>query len=105
MAAMTTGRALGVLNVRDAMTCQVKACRPDETITAVRKRLARFQIRRMPVVDDHGWLMGIVSLRDLAQAAAGRPDPAPTLTAIGETLTEITRRADESRTVKLPHEG
>lgn len=70
MAAYTQGKPLGELPVELAMSKKVWTIRPDESITAAEKLLAEKQIRRLPVVDATGRLVGILSLNDIAQEAA-----------------------------------
>jgi CBS-domain-containing membrane protein len=55
--------------------------------------MSRRQVRRVPIVDDQGVLVGIVSLNDLALAASGR-----------ETEGSITERevADALRAICAP---
>src|SRR5581483_11479218 len=68
--------------VADAMTDEVCWCFEDDPVEEVEEAMARMQIRRMPVVDGHKRLVGMVSLGDLAtDRAAGSGD---TLRAISE---------------------
>jgi CBS domain-containing membrane protein len=61
----------------DIMTVNVRALRPDETVAAAVDLLADLDIRHVPVVDDDGELVGMVSDRDL-RALLGRYDDDPT---------------------------
>jgi CBS domain-containing protein len=70
MAAYTRGQPLQALPVDVAMARHVQTCRPDDEVTDVEKRMATAQIRRMPVIDDQGHPVGILSLNDLARAAS-----------------------------------
>lgn len=64
------GTALGVPptegRVADVMTPHVESCRADDDVQEVMRRMGDSQIRRLPVTDDSGRLVGIVSLSDLA---------------------------------------
>lgn len=52
--------------VADVMTCQPDLCQQDEDSADVLRRMGDEQVRRLPVVDENKWLVGIVSLGDLA---------------------------------------
>ena len=70
MAAYTQGRALHEIPVSTVMTRNVVACRPDDTIGRVEERMGENQTRRLPVLDDGGQLLGMISLTDIAREAA-----------------------------------
>lgn len=71
MAAFTRGRKLEDLSVQSAMAHMVFAVRASEPVDAAVRRMAEHAVRRLPVLDDHGRLCGMVSLADLAQPKAG----------------------------------
>jgi CBS domain-containing protein len=52
--------------VADVMTCQPDWCQEDEDTAEVLRRMAEEQVRRLPVVNENKWLVGIISLGDLA---------------------------------------
>ena len=52
--------------VSDAMTSGVIVCKEDNEIEIVARMMCSRQVRRMPVINRKGELMGIVSLGDLA---------------------------------------
>ena len=70
MAAFLTGRRLSQIRVTSSMSPLVHTCQPGESLRAVQARMAGAHIRRLPVVDDSGQLVGIVSVDDLIRAAA-----------------------------------
>ena len=51
--------------VRDAMTPNVRTARQDDSLNDVMQLMASEQVRRVPIVDDRGELVGIVSQADL----------------------------------------
>jgi CBS domain-containing protein len=51
--------------VRDAMTSNAKSVRPDDSVTDVMKLMGSEQVRRIPVVDDDGRIVGIVAQADI----------------------------------------
>jgi len=53
------------LTVRDLMTPEVLAARPDQTLGEVARLMIEKDVRAIPVVDDTGSLMGMVSHREL----------------------------------------
>ena len=52
--------------VADIMSAQVETIAPEENAQAATERMARKQVRRLPVVEA-GKLVGVVSLNDLAR--------------------------------------
>jgi CBS domain-containing protein len=68
MAAYTQGRALDALRISHVMSGETFTCSADEPLNAVFSRLADRQVRRLPVVDGAGKLVGMLSLNDLARA-------------------------------------
>jgi CBS domain-containing protein len=52
--------------VRDVMSHEVKYCFEDEELAHVVENMAELQVRRLPVMNRHKRLVGIVSLDDLA---------------------------------------
>jgi CBS domain-containing protein len=82
MAAYTQGRLLGDIAVSSAMARDVCACSPTDRIENVEEMMARHQIRRIPVIDDGGQLVGLVSMNDITRHSARSlrkraPDIAP----------------------------
>jgi CBS domain-containing protein len=69
MAAYTRGRPLTELSVSAAMSTSVFSCRPEDTLRSVMDAMATRQVRRIPVLDEGGLLVGIVSLADVARLA------------------------------------
>jgi CBS domain-containing protein len=67
MAAYTRGVALAQLTVADAMSRGVCTCKPSHSLRSAMDLMVTHQVRRLPVVDDDGALVGIVSLADIAR--------------------------------------
>jgi CBS domain-containing protein len=72
MAALFEGRPLRELKVADAMSRDIRVCEVDDRPEDVELLMREQRIRRVPVTDSAGALIGIVSLADLARAARGR---------------------------------
>ena len=68
------------------MSREVYTCRPGDRPAEVERTMRSRQIRRVPVTDREGRLVGIVSLADLARDAGGAETPAGE---IGATLAAI----------------
>jgi len=69
MAAMTQGRALSEIRVSSAMSRDLWACRPDDDLSQTEAVMRTRKVRRLPVVDGEGKLVGLLSLSDLARAS------------------------------------
>jgi len=76
MAAYTQGLPLRAIPVATAMSKQVHACRPDDSLFVAEKVMREHRIRRLPVVREDGTLAGILSLNDVAIEAAREHAPA-----------------------------
>lgn len=94
MAAYTKGAPLARIRVADVMTPEPKTASPDDDLEEVQRRMAEFQVRRLPVLEA-GRLVGVVSLNDVARAAVGRRQ-APTALSVGRTLAAICRHRPEA---------
>jgi len=66
--------------VSDAMTGEARSLPPDASVLDAIRVMKEQQLRRVPVVDSRGMLVGMVSLGDLADA--GTPEAADALQAI-----------------------
>jgi CBS domain-containing protein len=80
MAAYTQGAPLRAILVTAAMAKHVFSCNVGDEIDSVERTMSEHQIRRMPVIDDQGHPIGIVSLNDLARAATLGNVPAAEIT-------------------------
>jgi CBS domain-containing protein len=61
--------------VADCMTERVFACYANESVAECMRQMAHHQVRRMPIVDEHGRLVGIIAQGDLARHAGHHPVP------------------------------
>ncbi|MGH8011308.1 MAG: CBS domain-containing protein [Candidatus Binataceae bacterium] len=66
MAAYIHGHTLSALRVEDAMARQVVSCHPDDEIDEAAKIMCQNGLRRLPVVNGGGQLVGLLSIDDLA---------------------------------------
>lgn len=60
------GRDPKKTKVADVMTTKMVTCRADDDVQNAMKAMAQYQLRRIPVVDDYGMLVGIISQADVA---------------------------------------
>ena len=67
MAAYTQGRPLQAIPVQVAMAKEVFTCRRDDSVEDAEQLMGKKQIRRLPVLDDAGQLVGMLSLGDIAR--------------------------------------
>lgn len=70
--------------IKDVMTAEPVSIGPDKAVTAAVRLMESAQIRRLPVVDERGGVVGIISMTDLC-------DCMPHWSA-GELLREISRK-------------
>jgi CBS domain-containing protein len=96
MAALFQGKPLHELKVADAMSRDIRVSKVDDRPEDVELLMREQQIRRVPVTDDSGALVGIVSLADFARAASGgaasRSEDVVSERDVGHTLAAICER-------------
>jgi CBS-domain-containing membrane protein len=86
MAAYTRGQTLNHIPVSAAMSSEVFACRAGDDLLDAQKVMRKHQVRRLPVNDSKGRLVGLLSLSDLARAI---PRKAVTKTTAADTLVRV----------------
>ena len=103
MAAYMQGKPLAQICAADVMAKPVHTCRPDEDVSVAQKRMRDHQLRRLPITDSNGSLIGVLSLNDLALEASRERGPGvrPQVRAvdIAETLAVISRHRGASQIV------
>ena len=97
-AAARTEKALGQLEVRCALTGEVHLCQPDDPLMDALQSMCSARVRRLPVVDQKGHLMGIIGLGDIARAAAEDQAGLPVLSSrsVCRTMAECAQRRTET---------
>jgi CBS domain-containing protein len=58
--------------VRDVMTPHPMVIRPDDSLSEALRRLTQGHRRHLPVVDDRGHVLGLISIRDILTHVAER---------------------------------
>jgi CBS domain-containing protein len=90
MAALTQGVGLAETTVYSAMSKSLSVCSPDDPLSVVEDLMRAQQIRRVPVVDANGVLIGMISLGDVARYLRTRSAQAPaSIAALVDTLAAI----------------
>ena len=91
MAAYFTGGQLSSIAIGEHMSKEVFTAEPDQNIESAEELMRSKQIRRLPVLDEARALVGMVTLGDVARAAAARgrkggpvEDVAATLAAVSQ---------------------
>ncbi len=98
MKVVAEGRDPAQVRVRECMTSQIVTCRAEEDIEEIADLMAEKQIRRVPVVDGDGSIIGIVSLADIAHNAEHGADVAEALHDISEPTPEPSQpRAEQQK--------
>lgn len=97
MALYTSGGRMSELQVGGAMAREVRSCHPDDTVSDAEEIMRRAQVRRLPVVDEEGRLRGILSLADIAEAAAGLRETSAPIRAdeVAAVLEDVCRPRNE----------
>lgn len=70
MSAHFKGHGLRELLVGSCMAAEVVTCQPKDDVLAVVKLMGQRRVRRVPVTDANGHLLGLVALADLFSSAA-----------------------------------
>ncbi|MFO0981909.1 MAG: CBS domain-containing protein [Planctomycetota bacterium] len=66
MAAWSQGKPLAEIPVTSVMSREVRVCHPDAPVNRVEEIMRSNRVRRVPITDTDGKVIGIVSLNDLA---------------------------------------
>lgn len=72
--------------VSEVMTADPVACLPQESVEAVMELMASRQVRRIPIVDTDGRIVGIVSQADIATRLASPQETGQVVQAISEPV-------------------
>ena len=69
MCSYTQGERLVDLRVGKAMARRVIGCKPEDEVGKAEAIMRTNRVHRLPVLDTHGCVVGVVSLHDIARAA------------------------------------
>ena len=70
MAAYFRGAPLSAIPIAEVMSHDVCTCGPETDVNEAEERMRSWRVRRLPVVNNHGSLVGMLSLGDLAQGVS-----------------------------------
>ena len=104
IAAHDLGLALDAITAAQAMTREPHTCRPGDPIGVAERLMSKCQVRRVPVVDDEGCLVGIITIGDLARQAEhadGQRRPEVSDTAVSRTYAAITEPSRPAQIIPL----
>lgn len=101
------GRSPHELPVRAAMTGEPASVAPNASLQAAHSTLRTRHVRRLPVVDGEGVVVGVVSLADLVRDAQKDAKARSKASALRDTLNELSRswndiNADAPKSAKSP---
>ncbi|MEW6296415.1 MAG: CBS domain-containing protein [Thermodesulfobacteriota bacterium] len=88
--AVAEGRDPTTTPVREVMTPEVIYCFEDQSVEEAAKLMEEKQIRRLPILNRNKWLVGIVSLGDLAVGTGDQQ-------LAGEVLEQVSEPAEPRR--------
>jgi CBS domain-containing protein len=88
MAAYLQGCPLRSITVSSVMSREVVTCREQDPVHDVEQAMRQRQVRRVPVIDDLGKLVGMITINDIARAAHEGKLP---LAEVASTLSAISR--------------
>ena len=100
-AARLLGGDIAEIAVRAAMSGRLFTCRAEDTVAEAERTMSLHQVRRLPVVDARGALVGLIALDDIAREACREEDllaPPVSCAAVGRTLGQLAR----PQTVRTP---
>ncbi|MFT3923922.1 MAG: CBS domain-containing protein [Myxococcales bacterium] len=98
MAAYIQGRSLNAIPILDVMSPEVYTCLDSDTVASAERTMRAWQVRRLPVVDDNGRLVGVLSLNDVILARVPPPDgkmKKRALRGLTETMAAICRHRED----------
>jgi len=75
IAAATRSTSPSNIRVRDVISGEVYACRPEDDVRTALRIMREQRIRRLPVIDQQERLAGIISMNDLVARADCRKGP------------------------------
>jgi len=93
MAAYTQGKTLWAIPVSVAMARGVKVCHPTDVVGTAEALMRLKQVHRLPVTDDDGRVIGVVSLNDIARCSQseGQGQDRISVTGVAETVSAVSR--------------
>jgi CBS domain-containing protein len=91
MAALMQGKSLSEISVGSAMSRAIHGCSPNDDVEKAAELMRARQIRRVPVVDAQGHVLGVLSLGDFARAISRSAGNGVTTPTVARTLFDISQ--------------
>ena len=102
MAAYTQGTPLAAIPVQRAMSARVVSCSRGDELETAHRLMRTHEIHRLPVVDSHGRLAGILSLSDLVSHACGNGAASSDGVEVLTTLSALRKRRERTAAAASP---
>jgi CBS domain-containing protein len=99
MAAYTQGLSLHLLQAESAMASPAVCCTPTDKLDTAEKLMRDVKVRRLPVCDREGRLLGILSLSDIARTVEREGVPENRMAEVARLLGAVS----EPRSHSLAH--
>ncbi len=103
MGAYTQGQPLREVEVARAMTRVVVTCTPAASLDRALAQMSERRIHRLPVLDETGRLVGLLSLDDVAYASCQHRAHGPAAQSVAEALAAIAGHRGPARGAQRPH--
>jgi CBS-domain-containing membrane protein len=89
MCALFRHEPLSSMTVGQAMAKQLQSCRPSDSLLGVHRVMSEMRLRRLPVLDRGGNLIGMITLSDLARRSGPEFTDEAQATSVKDTLAMI----------------
>ena len=92
IAVATSKKLASQIRVGDVIAGGSHTCRPDDDVKSALDTMKKFRVRRLPVVDEDGKVLGVLSLTDIllqSRPSKYSPDPGMNYTDVMEALQSI----------------
>jgi CBS domain-containing protein len=91
MAALMQGRSLSEIPIGSAMSRAIYGCAPSDDVDKAAELMRARQVRRVPVLDAEGHVLGVLSLGDFARALSSSATNGVTTPTVARTLFDISQ--------------
>ena len=91
MAALMQGKSLSEISIGNAMSRAIYACSPSDDVEKAAELMRVHQVRRVPVLNAQGQVVGVLSLGDFARALSRSTTNGVTTPTVARTLFDISQ--------------
>ena len=103
MAGYLRNRRLAEMQVADTMSHTITTCSSDNDVETALERMQSTRVRRLPVCDDEGTLLGILAVGDIVRAAKTSKSAKLATAVLGALDAISTPRRSEPQAILTPH--